>query len=64
MGKPAATDRPCLPSLSHSFTLDFIVLIMEQRVKQNPMKEVLRQFLYENVTTYPLNGEDQSHTHQ
>ena len=22
MGKPAATDRPCLPSLSHSFTLD------------------------------------------
>src|SRR5215468_5964019 len=24
MGKPAATDRPCLPSLSHSFTLDFI----------------------------------------
>jgi RNA-directed DNA polymerase len=25
MGKPAATDRPCLRSLSHSFTLDFIV---------------------------------------
>ena len=24
MGKPAATDRPCLPSLSHSFTLDFL----------------------------------------
>jgi FG-GAP repeat protein len=23
MGKPAATDRPYLPSLSHSFTLDF-----------------------------------------
>jgi len=22
MGKPAATDRPRLPSLSHSFTLD------------------------------------------
>jgi glucose 1-dehydrogenase len=22
MGKPAATDRPYLPSLSHSFTLD------------------------------------------
>jgi RNA-directed DNA polymerase len=25
MGKPAATDRPCLPSLRHSFTLDAIV---------------------------------------
>jgi len=25
MGKPAATDRPPLPSLSHSFTLDFVV---------------------------------------
>ncbi len=22
MGKPAATDRPCLTPLSHSFTLD------------------------------------------
>ena len=27
MGQPAATDRPCLPSLSHSFTLDFVILI-------------------------------------
>jgi RNA-directed DNA polymerase len=25
MGKPAATDRPCLRSLSHSFTLDFVI---------------------------------------
>ena len=25
MGKPAATDRPALRSLSHSFTLDFVV---------------------------------------
>lgn len=25
MGKPAATDRPRLPSLSHSFTLDLVV---------------------------------------
>ena len=25
MGKPAATDRRCLPSLSHSFTLDILV---------------------------------------
>ncbi len=27
MGKPAATDRPYLPSLSHSFTLDLGVLV-------------------------------------
>jgi len=27
MGKPTATDRPRLPSLSHSFTLDFVILI-------------------------------------
>src|SRR5262245_47868946 len=26
MGKPAATDRPRLPSLSHSFTLDILVM--------------------------------------
>src|SRR6266700_7773532 len=25
MGKPAATDRLCLRSLSHSFTLDFVM---------------------------------------
>jgi RNA-directed DNA polymerase len=25
MGKPAATDRPYLPSLSHSFTLDGLI---------------------------------------
>ena len=25
MGKPAATARPCLRSLSHSFTLDFVI---------------------------------------
>jgi RNA-directed DNA polymerase len=27
MGKPAATDRRCLPSLSHSFTLDLVILV-------------------------------------
>src|SRR5258708_17030247 len=25
MGKPAATDRPCLTPLTHSFTLDWVV---------------------------------------
>ena len=30
MGKPAATDRPRLTPLSHSFTLDFVILCKEQ----------------------------------
>ena len=30
MGKPAATDRPCLRSLSHSFTLDCVILCRTQ----------------------------------
>ena len=32
MGKPAATDRLCLPSLSHSFTLDLVILHRDQTV--------------------------------
>ena len=32
MGKPAATDRPCLPSLSHSFTLDLVILQRDRTV--------------------------------
>src|SRR5215470_19516644 len=31
MGKPAATDRPGLPSLSHSFTLDLVILVEAYR---------------------------------
>ena len=38
MGKPAATDRPCLPSLSHSFTLDFVVLCNGTRTEASPNK--------------------------
>jgi hypothetical protein len=30
MGKPAATARPALRSLSHSFTLDFVVCFQSQ----------------------------------
>jgi hypothetical protein len=42
MGKPAETDRPGLPSLSHSFTLDFVIL-MRARVGETlkKVKEVL-----------------------
>ena len=34
MGKPAATDRRRLPSLSHSFTLDFVVIHKARSVVQ------------------------------
>src|SRR5262245_18755837 len=34
MGKPAATARLCLPSLSHSFTLDCVVLHRDKLVIQ------------------------------
>ena len=31
MGKPAATDRPCLRSLSHSFTLEEIARVLNRQ---------------------------------
>jgi hypothetical protein len=31
MGKPAATDRRCLTSLNHSFTLDLVILVNHDR---------------------------------
>jgi RNA-directed DNA polymerase len=45
MGKPAATDRPCLPSLSHSFTLDFVVLCNGTKAEAHAMKEELGALL-------------------
>src|SRR4029453_15124596 len=45
MGKLAATDRPCLRSLSHSFTLDFVVLCNGTKAEAHPMKEKLGTFL-------------------
>jgi len=45
MGKPAATDRPRLPSLSHSFTLDFVVLCNGTKAEAIAMKEELRSIL-------------------
>jgi hypothetical protein len=41
MGKPAATDRPGLPSLSHSFTLD-IVMGFEPRAEAEQFHRALR----------------------
>ena len=43
MGKSAATDRHSLPSLTHSFTLDFVILI-RQRAPE-PYLQDLKAFL-------------------
>ena len=42
MGKPAATDRRPLPSLSHSFTLDCNIYVRSQRAGQRVMTNVTR----------------------
>jgi len=44
-GKPAATDRRRLKSLSHSLTLDFVVLCNGTKAEALAMKEELREFL-------------------
>jgi hypothetical protein len=46
MGKPAATDRPCLTPLSHSFTLGIILVLSAKhtrRVTALKIKNALRQ---------------------
>ena len=40
MGKPAATDRPCLRSLSHSFTLDCNIYVRSRRAGERVMANV------------------------
>ncbi len=47
MGKPAATDRPRLTSLSHSFTLDFIVTGRSKDLLEKEVKPLIEQFLRE-----------------
>jgi RNA-directed DNA polymerase len=44
MGKPAATDRLCLPSLSHSFTLDFIVGFQHQDDAEQFVSDLRERF--------------------
>jgi RNA-directed DNA polymerase len=44
MGKPAATARPCLRSLSHSFTLDFVVFGDDKRTLWQ-VKEAMATYL-------------------
>jgi len=45
MGKPAATARPGLRSLSHAFTLDFVVLCNGTKAEALAMKEELKELL-------------------
>jgi 5-methylcytosine-specific restriction endonuclease McrA len=61
MGKPAATARPCLRSLSHSFTLDFIVLCNGRKEEALQMKEELKTVLDQMGLT--LSGEKTKVTH-
>jgi RNA-directed DNA polymerase len=47
MGKPAATDRRRLKSLSHSFTLDFIITGSSYDLLEHEIKPLVAQFLGE-----------------
>src|SRR6266436_10134833 len=47
MGKPAATDRLCLRSLSHSFTLDFIITGISKEVLEDAITPLVTDFLQE-----------------
>ena len=45
MGKPAATDRRRLKSLSHSFTLDLVVVAPSREVLEQHVLPTLAAFL-------------------
>ena len=45
MGKPAETDRRPLKSLSHSFTLDFIITGRTKELLEGEIKPLVEQFL-------------------
>jgi RNA-directed DNA polymerase len=45
MGKPAATDRRRLKSLSHSFTLDFIITGISKEILELEVKPLVMEFL-------------------
>src|ERR1700730_16950178 len=47
MGKPAETDRRPLKSLSHSFTLDFVITGKTKELLEGEIKPLVEQFLRE-----------------
>jgi RNA-directed DNA polymerase len=53
MGKPAATDRRCLPSLSHSFTLDVIVGFEHRDDAERFWRELQERFGKFNLVLHP-----------
>ena len=53
MGKPAATDRPYLRSLSHSFTLDFVIGCALEADARKIMAVLPKQFARYGLTIHP-----------
>src|SRR5215468_7628954 len=51
MGKPAATDRRRLKSLSHSLTLDFIITGRSKELLEHEVKPLVEAFLSERGLT-------------
>src|ERR1700730_6607368 len=47
MGKPAETDRRSLKSLSHSFTLDFVITSKSKELLEGEIKPLVEHFLQE-----------------
>src|SRR5438132_13054965 len=47
MGKPAATDRPRLTPLRHSFTLDFVITSKSKELLEGEIKPLVEYFLQE-----------------
>ena len=46
-GNPWKTDRHCLPLLSYSFTLDFVITGASREVLENKVKPLVKAFLKE-----------------
>ena len=61
MGKPAATDRPCLPSMSHSFTLDYLVGIIGNKLEAETLFSEIKNYL--NTTLKLEISEEKSGIH-
>ena len=53
MGKPAATERPRLPSLSHSFTLDILLGFIGPKTEAQQIKAQLKSYLAETLRRFP-----------
>jgi len=53
MGKPAATDRPRLTSLSHSFTLDAVVHCRNRKQAEQVMRSIVLRLTECGLTMHP-----------